>query len=113
MKFNAFKYVDDLKEAGIPAKQAEAQIKVLATVIESELASKQDIKELDLKIETVKAELKKNIETIKSELKQDIKTLELKIETVTKGLELRLVKTLGSIMVLGIGTIVAIISLTK
>ena len=90
MKFNPFKYVDDLKEAGFPAKQAEAQVKVWSEFVESELATKKDIKELEFKIENVKSELKRDI----------------------KELELRLTVRLGGIMVLGIGVLAAIIKLT-
>ena len=131
MNFNALKYVEELRNAGMPEKQAEAQIRVLNEVVDSELASKhdvetvrkelkRDIKELDLKIETVRKELKRDIkeldlkiETVRKELKRDIKELELKIETVReelkrdiKELELRLTHTLtvrlGGLMALGV-----------
>ena len=95
MNFNALKYVEELRNAGMPEKQAEAQIRVLNEVVDSELASKQDV------------------ETVRKELKRDIKELELKIETVReelkrdiKELELRLTHTLtvrlGGLMALGI-----------
>ena len=80
MAFNAFKYVDELREAGIPDKQAEAHLRVLSSVIESELATKHDI-EL----------LKKDIEAIRADLKRDIKVLEekmeLKIESIVKDIK--------------------------
>ena len=47
MSFNAFKYVQELRSVGVPDKQAEAQIKILNEVIESELATKRDLKELE------------------------------------------------------------------
>ena len=50
MKYNAFKYLDDLKKAGFPAKQAEVMAKGLTEFTESQLATKRDIKELELKI---------------------------------------------------------------
>ena len=95
MNFNALKYVEELRNAGMPEKQAEAQIRVLNEVVDSELASKQDV------------------ETVRKELKRDIKELELKIETVReelkrdiKELELRLTHTLtvrlGGLMALGV-----------
>ena len=43
----AFKYVEDLKEAGVPQKQAEIHLCVLDGIIESNLATKRDIKELN------------------------------------------------------------------
>ena len=113
MNFNALKYVEELRNAGMPEKQAEAQIRVLNEVVDSELASKQnvetvrkelkrDIKELELKIETVRKELKRDIkelefkiETVREELKRDIKELELRL---THTLTVRL----GGLMALGI-----------
>ena len=113
MNFNALKYVEELRNAGMPEKQAEAQIRVLNEVVDSELASKQDvetvrkelkrdIKELDLKIETVRKELKRDIkeldlkiETVREELKRDIKELELRL---THTLTVRL----GGLMALGV-----------
>ena len=91
---NTLEYVQKLEQAGIPRKQAEAQASVLYDLITSNLATKRDvefikrdIKELDVKIETVRAELKrdieavrKDIETVKAELKRDITELELKIK---------------------------------
>ena len=61
MNFNALKYVEELRNAGMPEKQAEAQIRVLNEVVDSELASKQDV------------------ETVREELKRDIKELELRL----------------------------------
>ena len=113
MNFNALKYVEELRNAGMPEKQAEAQIRVLNEVVDSELASKhdvetvrkelkRDIKELDLKIETVREELKRDIkeldlkiETVREELKRDIKELELRL---THTLTVRL----GGLMALGV-----------
>ena len=113
MNFNALKYVEELRNAGMPEKQAEAQIRVLNEVVDSELASKhdvetvrkelkRDIKELDLKIETVRKELKRDIkeldlkiETVREELKRDIKELELRL---THTLTVRL----GGLMALGV-----------
>ena len=58
MKYNAFKYLDDLKEAGFPAKQAEVMAKGLTEFTESQLATKRDIKDIELKIELAKKDLK-------------------------------------------------------
>ena len=50
MKYNAFKYLDDLKEAGLPTKQAEVMAKGMTESAESELATKRDLKELELRL---------------------------------------------------------------
>ena len=94
MKFDALKYVEELKEAGYPENQAQAQIRIWNHIVDSELATKRDIKELDIKIESVKSELKRDIkeldikiESVKSELKRDIKELDIKIESVKSELK--------------------------
>ena len=48
--FNAIKYIGELREAGVPEKQAEAHLRILHEVIESNLATKRDIKELEQRI---------------------------------------------------------------
>ncbi len=50
MGFDALKYVETLRKAGIPDRQAEAQVRVLNEIIDSNLATKRDIKELEQKI---------------------------------------------------------------
>lgn len=102
MNFNALKYVEELRNAGMPEKQAEAQIRVLNEVVDSELASKHEVETIQLKIETVREELKRDIkeldlkiETVRKELKRDIKELELRL---THTLTMRL----GGLMALGV-----------
>ena len=109
MGFNALKYVEELRAAGFPDKQAEAQVRLLNDIVDSDLATKRDIKELDLKIESTKNELKRDIkeldlkiESTKNELKRDIKELELKLK---HDLTLRL----GSLLVIGIGVIATLV----
>ena len=45
--FNAFRYIEELRESGVPEKQAEAHIRILHDIVESNLAAKRDIKELE------------------------------------------------------------------
>ncbi len=79
MQFDALKYVDTLRKAGIPDKQAEAQVRVLNEIIDSNLATKRDIKELE------------------RDIKQDIKELEQ-----------RIVIKLGSLLTVGLVSLVAL-----
>ena len=83
MAFNAFKYIDELREAGVPDEQAEAQIKVLSAAMENELATKHDMELVKYDLELVR----KDIETIRADLKRDIKELELKINNVGKDIK--------------------------
>lgn len=77
--FNAIKYIGELREAGVPEKQAEVHLRILHEVIESNLATKRDIEEL------------------KTELKRDIKELEQKMTI-----------KLGGLIVVTIGVLVAL-----
>lgn len=50
MVFDALKSVEELREAGVPEAHAKAQIRILQGVIESDLATKRDLKELELRL---------------------------------------------------------------
>lgn len=45
--FNAIKYIGELREAGVPEKQAEVHLRILHEIIESNLATKRDLRELE------------------------------------------------------------------
>lgn len=55
--FDTLAYVKKLVFVGVSKKQAEAQAEALASLVNENLATKQDIKELDLKIEGVKKDI--------------------------------------------------------
>ena len=63
--FDTLKASDNLKAAGIEAKQAEAIVHTMAGAFEDAVATKADLVE-------VKSELKQDIAAVRSELKQDI-----------------------------------------
>ncbi len=48
--FNAIEYVGKLREAGVPDEQAEAQVSILHDIVESNLATKRDLKKLELRM---------------------------------------------------------------
>ena len=115
-------YAQKLVAAGVPREQAEAHASAMYGVINSNLATKRDIKELDTKIETVRAELKRDIETTKAELKRDIKELdgrieatkaELKrdIETTKAELKKDMVIIMGTYAFLALGALVTLAKL--
>ena len=62
--FDTLEYVHKLKEAGVPENQAETHAKALSEVIQSNLATKQDLEkvksDLTLEIEKVKIEIEKS-----------------------------------------------------
>lgn len=49
---NALKYVRILEGAGISREQAEAHVQIISEITEGDLATKQDIKNLETKLET-------------------------------------------------------------
>lgn len=50
--FNAMKYIKKLEEVGFQREQAEAQVEMLYETIESELATKTDLVQLEYRIVT-------------------------------------------------------------
>lgn len=66
--FDTVAYIDELEKAGVSEAQAKVQARALTKLVDSNLATKHDIKELDLKIENFRAELKKDIELLRKDL---------------------------------------------
>ena len=92
--FDTLKFANTLKDAGVPEKQAEAQARAFAEVIQinfKELATKDDLKR---DIAELKTDLKRDIAELRTELKHDIADLrsEFKHETNDLRGELRLLK---------------------
>ena len=59
--FDTLEFVETLKQAGIPENQARAQSEALKKVLHTEVATKQDMENMELKI-------KADIEAAKSEI---------------------------------------------
>ena len=59
--FDTLAYVKKLKSAGVPEEQAEIQAETFAEILEERIATKQDLKELELA-------LKHDLANIKSEI---------------------------------------------
>ncbi|MBF0131383.1 MAG: DUF1640 domain-containing protein [Magnetococcales bacterium] len=134
--FDTYAYVKKLRDAGVDERQAAIQAEALVNLVEDRLTTKQDlagaesslrrdIKELDVKIESFRLELKRDIkeldvkiESFRLELKRDIKELDVKIESIRselkrdiKELEQRMVIKLGSLMVVAVGVVAALVKL--
>ncbi len=74
--FNIFDYVDEFKKAGMPHEQADLLAKALHSLASEGVATERSL-------ELAKLELKHDI----ADLKRDIKELDAKIEIVRAGLE--------------------------
>lgn len=81
--FDTLAYTKKLREAGVPERQAEVQAEALAEVIDSSLATKQDIKDI----------------------RNDISNLEKKVDNLEERLTNKLTIRLGGIVVAGIGVL--------
>ena len=76
LAFDTYAFIRKLKESGITEEQARAQVEALSTAFEqfqaelhfTDVATSRDIRELELKIELLKAELKRDIAENKAEL---------------------------------------------
>jgi len=87
---NALKYVKILEETGITRAQAEAQIQIISDILEDNLATKQDLKNLDARFESLNA----RFESVEYKILQS---------------EYRMTIKLGSIVTLSMATLAALI----
>ncbi len=75
LAFDTYAFIRKLKDSVIIEEQARAQVQVLSTAFEqfqgethfTELANKHDIRELELKIELLRADMKRDIAESKAE----------------------------------------------
>jgi hypothetical protein len=72
IEFDTLSYANELKKVGFTGKQAEVQAKALKRIIDSNLATKQDILMLQKEIAETKGDLQKEIAETKSDLQKDI-----------------------------------------
>ncbi len=63
--FDTHAYIKRLKSVGFTEEQAEVQAETFAEIIEERLATKQDLKELEL---TMKNDLERGLASVKSEI---------------------------------------------
>ena len=73
--FDTSDYARQLQKTGFTEHQAEVQMDVLRTLIENDLATKQDIASLQDEIAMLRKETQENIESLRKEAKQDIELL--------------------------------------
>ncbi len=103
MVFNALKYVEVLKKAGVPDKQAEAQVRVLNEIMESDLATKRDIMDIKRDIESLRHDTKKDI----ADVRKDIEVLKQSTKRDLKELEQRMLIKLGGLLAIALTAMAA------
>ena len=92
--FDTYKFIKELKNSGLPEGQAEALQRAFSEAIGANLATKVDVERLEHKIES----LQHKIESLQKETKSDIERSEQRVTI-----------RLGSIMVIGIAALAAVI----
>ena len=77
--FDTYRYIKDLQDGNIPLKQAEAHSNALKKVLNDELATKQDLNDLEArlntKMENLEARLNTKMDQLKIEIKENIISL--------------------------------------
>ncbi len=105
--FNTLMYTKKLEQAGMAREQAEAQMQILAEILEVDVATKSDIKNLehqianlDLRMSSLETKLGSKIDTYRSEFKNELILLEH-----------RLITKLGTVIVVTATALTTIIKL--
>jgi hypothetical protein len=91
--FDTLAYANKLKAAGVEEKQAEVQAETLALVIDEQMASSRDLKELELS------------------MKRDLKELEIAMKHDNEKLKHELTLRLGTMLIVGIGAIATLVKI--
>lgn len=102
--YSAFKHSKLLEEAGFSRHQAEIQVQVITEIIEGDLATKQDLKNLEHStrqdLKNLEISTKQDLKNLENSTKQDLKSLENKIQQ----LEYRIIIKLGTLLIIGFTT---------
>lgn len=77
--FNTLRYAKMLEEVGFSREQAETSIKILVEIMEDKLASKQDLLELETKLQHSIVHLESRIDYSLKEMKADLLQVESKL----------------------------------
>ena len=106
--FDTHAFVKELTEAGMPEAQAEVLARSQAELLDEKLATKEDLKKPELAT-------KRDLKELELATRRDLKELEEKIKRDLNELELRLMYKLtlrlGSMMVVAIGVVAALVKL--
>jgi hypothetical protein len=102
--FDTLAYTKKLRAVGVEEKQAEVQAEVLASVIDEQMASSRDLKELELA-------MKHDLKELEFAMNHDLKELELNLKHDTEKLKHDLTLRLGGMLAVGIGAIAALVKI--
>ncbi len=91
--FDTLAYANKLKKAGIPDEQAEVHAAAIAEIVNEQMATKRDIKELE------------------TALRHDIKEMDTALRHDIKEMEMRLTIRMGAMAVVVIGVITTLVKI--
>jgi hypothetical protein len=100
--FNALRYTEELEKAGFSRDQAEVSMKVLIDVMNENFATKSDMKELELKLDSSVVRLESKIDSTVQKFESAIREMEYKITI-----------KLGAMLTLAIGVTATIVKLIQ
>ena len=75
MAFDTLTYAKKLQESGVPSQQAEAHAEALKDLVESNLATKQDIESVRLEIELLRGEFRHDPKETNTGFRRDMKEM--------------------------------------
>jgi molecular chaperone GrpE (heat shock protein) len=111
--FDTSDYVRKLQKAAFTEQQAEVQVDALRTLIENDLATKQDIARLQKDIAKLRKETQESIESLRKEVKQNIELLSKETQLGRARITAELVKDIAEAKVEAWKWIIAGILLTQ
>jgi len=85
--FDTHAYVKKLTAVGFTEEQAEVQTRVIAELIESHLATKHDLKVLEVTMKELEMSLRRDMKELETSLRRDMKELEASLKADMKELE--------------------------
>lgn len=117
--FDAVRYTQKLEEAGFSKKQAEESVKLLMEILNENLASKTDLKEVKIALQTDLKEVKTELQIDIQELRNEINAVETRLQNEMdrrflivdhhfETLETKLLYKLGALMILIQGAFVTL-----
>ena len=120
--FDTHKYVKSLVSAGMPEPQAEIIADKQAELVTEQLATKADVTDIRRDMKQMEARLQGEIVTVKRDMKEmeaglrrDMKQMETGLKRDMKEMETRLehrlTLRLGSMMVVAVGVVAALVKL--
>ncbi len=111
LAFDTLKFSKKLVAAGFTEKQAEALADEQRSLITNELATKRDLKELEVALKRDIAEVKRDMKEMEAGLKHDITDVRREMKEMELRLEQRLTLRLGLMMVVAVGVVAALVKL--